>query len=177
MSTALLVIDMQVGFIEGDMTVHDGHTILERVKSLIQRARASDILVVFVQHNSDPEIDGPIHAEITPLDNETIILKMTPDSFHLTSLQNVLNDHNIKHLIIAGFQTEMCIDTTARRAVELGYQVTVVSDAHSTFDFEDEPRSVPEVIAAYNAGLEQVATLRTADQINFGVMFSPGQPQ
>ena len=63
-----------------------------------------------------------------------MIQKWTPDSFHETSLHDELKNKGIQNLILTGNQTEMCVDTTCRRAFSLGYDVTVVKDAHGTWD-------------------------------------------
>lgn len=64
---------------------------------------------------------------------DRIVEKTTPDSFHKTNLNQVLQEKEIEHVIISGMQTEYCVDTTTRRAFSEGYKVTLVSDAHSTF--------------------------------------------
>lgn len=63
-----------------------------------------------------------------------LIQKHTPDAFHETNLHYELKSRKIKRLVIVGLQTEYCIDTTCRRAFTLGYEVTLVKDAHSTWD-------------------------------------------
>jgi len=64
-----------------------------------------------------------------------VVEKRTPDAFHETGLHDALESLNIKRLVIAGLQTEYCIDTTCRRTYTLGYDVTLVRDAHSTWDY------------------------------------------
>lgn len=75
-----------------------------------------------------------MHAAIAPQEGDNIVEKTTPDSFHKTNLNEVLQEKGIEHVIISGMQTEYCVDTTTRRAFSEGYKVTLVSDAHSTFD-------------------------------------------
>ena len=97
--------------------------------------------VVFVQH------DGPkghpieaetaawaIHPSILPLRGEPVIRKKASDSFFETRLAEELQTREISHLMIVGGMTEYCIDTTCRRAVTLGYDVTLAADAHLTRD-------------------------------------------
>ena len=76
---------------------------------------------------------GPFIA-ISPLPGEPVIRKKASDSFFETQLAAELQAREAAHLIIAGAMTEYCVDTTCRRAVTLGYDVTRVADAHLTRD-------------------------------------------
>jgi nicotinamidase-related amidase len=82
---------------------------------------------------------------ITPDDIK--ITKSDTDAFLNTNLNDYLNTYGITKIIIAGLQTEYCIDTMCRRAYSLGYEVTLVSDAHSTYD---NRISAPQMIAHHN---------------------------
>jgi nicotinamidase-related amidase len=77
-----------------------------------------------------------------------VIHKSTPDAFHETPLQHELAARRIKHLVVAGLQTEYCIDTTCRRAFSLGYHITLVEDAHSTWD--SLPLTAQQIINHHN---------------------------
>jgi nicotinamidase-related amidase len=83
------------------------------------------------------------------LAGDTIIKKQMPDAFYKTGLQQYLSAHGIKKLIIAGIQTELCVDTTYRQACNLEYEVTLVKDAHSTWDRDGLTAS--QMIAHHNA--------------------------
>ena len=165
MTTALLVIDVQVGFIDNEFSVHDSDRMLDRVKTLIERARSKSVPVIYVRHDEAPEVDGPIHPAIAPQPNDVVISKMTPDSFYQTTLQAELDQHGVKHLIIAGFQTEMCINTTTRQAWSRGYKVTLVKDAHSTFSFPDSPLTAPQIIAHHNSALQAFAAISPVAEV------------
>ncbi len=65
-----------------------------------------------------------------------MIQKDSPDAFHGTDLQQELESNGIERLVVAGLQTEYCVDTTCRRAYSLGYEIVLVRDAHSTWDTE-----------------------------------------
>ena len=139
--TALLIIDAQVNMFAEDFPVFKANEILQTLITLIEQARASDTAVIFIRHNGDVgEPDEPntpgweIHPALPPFINDIILDKNTPDTFASTLLQKKLDEQGINSLIIAGMQTEMCVQATTLRALELGYQVTVVSDAHTTFD-------------------------------------------
>ena len=139
--TALLIIDMQVGNFSEPDPVYNGNELLAKVKSLISKARSAQIPIIYVQNNGgkgDPDEYGTsgweIHPTIQPAEGDTVIQKQTPDAFHETNLHHELRSRKIKRLIIAGLQTEYCIDTTCRRAFTLSYAVTLVKNAHSTWD-------------------------------------------
>lgn len=111
------------------------------MQGLITKAQTCEVLVIYVQHNAgigrplEPNTDGwAIHYAIAPVQRDIVIQKTTPDSFHKTHLQNALDTNGIKNFVVAGIQTELCIDTTCRRAFSLGYDVILAKDAHSTWD-------------------------------------------
>jgi nicotinamidase-related amidase len=140
-ATALLIIDMQLGNFQGSDPVYDKENLLSRVQRLIDKARGAHVPLFYVQNNGskgDPDEYGSpgweIHPAIQPTEEDVVVQKKTPDAFHETSLHNELNSRQITRLIIAGLQTEYCIDTTCRRAFTLAYEVVLVKDAHSTWD-------------------------------------------
>ncbi|MFD0772002.1 cysteine hydrolase family protein [Bacillus sp. CGMCC 1.60114] len=143
MKQALVVIDVQEGMYTADVPVHNGLDLIENVQEVIQKCRTHDIPVIYVKHNGSkghPLEKGTagwhIHSKITPMPNEDVVEKETPDSFHETNLREVLQEKEIEHLFICGLQTEYCVDTTVRRAFSEGYKVTLIHGAHSTFDSE-----------------------------------------
>jgi nicotinamidase-related amidase len=120
--TALLVIDVQQGMFAEDDPVYQGAALLETIGGLLARARAAEVPVIYVQHNGgpghplEPGSEGwPIHSAIAPALGEPVVGKATPDSFHETRLQTELEARGIVKLIVAGIQTECCVDTTCRR--------------------------------------------------------------
>jgi nicotinamidase-related amidase len=139
--TALLVIDVQAGMFAEAEQPYQGEQLLANINHLIDQARASQTPIIYVQHGGpagdslEPGTSGwAIHPAIAPTENDTIVQKRFPDSFQETTLQSELTAHGITKLIVAGMQTEFCVDTTCRRAFSLGYDVTLVQDAHSTWN-------------------------------------------
>ncbi len=165
--TALLIIDVQVGFIEGYPSVYNAANILQRIRDLIARGRSANIPIIYVEHATDPEIDGPIHPDVTPSEGDLVVQKHTPDAFYQTPLQKVLEAIGVKSLIIAGFQTELCIDTTVRRAWSMEYDVTLVEDTHSTFTLDKAALTAPQIIDHHTRILREFATVKQADEIQF----------
>lgn len=176
--TALLVIDVQVGLIDGVHPSHNKSEVLANIQSLLQKARASQTPVIYLQHEGDPgdtlEVNTPgwqIHPQVAPQASETVLSKRASDSFYQTPLQQVLADRGITHLVVTGCRTEYCIDTTSRRATTLGYDVTLASDAHSTTD--SDTLTAGQIVAHHNETLddfgndEYVIAVKLSSEIAF----------
>lgn len=170
--TALLVIDLQKAMFEEAEPLHAADDLIDRINLLLVKARESRIPVIYVQHNE--EEGAPLHTNtpgwefhpaITPTAEDLIIQKYKPDSFFETNLQQELEAKGIKKLILSGLQTDCCIDATCRRAVELGYDVTVVQDAHSTFG--QGSRTAEQIIEQYNDAFGAIAKLQETSAIDF----------
>ena len=174
-NTALLIIDVQSAFFDKTYNVYayNGEEYLARIKKLIIDARKAGVPVIYVQHDGakgtpfDPGKSGwPIHPDIAPREGELVIHKPTPDAFYRTNLQSELDARGIRRLIIAGIQSDWCVDTTVRRAYSLEYNVTVVEDAHTTYD--TEVLKAPQIIAHHNSIYGgRFAKLVRADEIDF----------
>ena len=157
--TALLIIDVQLGMFDPAFPVYEGAALLEKINSLVARARAAGAPVIYIQHLA-AHPDDPIHPskpgfvihpELDRRPGDRVIQKTHPNSFQETSLQAELEALDVHQLVICGIQTEMCVDTSCRRAYSLGYKVTLASDAHSTWD--DSGLSVAQIIAHHNENL------------------------
>jgi nicotinamidase-related amidase len=155
---ALLVVDVQVGIIDG-FSAFRGTEVLERINTLLERARGSGTPVIYVQHNgADDHPLKPntpawqIHPAIKPRDEELIINKHSTDSFFDTPLSRELEARGISHLVVAGCMTEYCVDTACRSAVAHGLDVTLASDAHTTID--NPVLKAEQIIAHHNALLD-----------------------
>ncbi|GED53265.1 MULTISPECIES: cysteine hydrolase family protein [Brevibacillus] len=161
--TALLVIDVQVGIVEGPEIgpVFQKEDVLQTITKLISTARSQSIPVVYVQDldvAAQDSAEFQIHPEIAPLSGELVIRKKATDAFQLTELHKELQARKINHLAVVGCKTEYCVDTTCRRATTLGYDVTLVADAHSTTG--NDVLSAERIIAHHNAllhGLDNVS--------------------
>jgi nicotinamidase-related amidase len=167
---ALLVIDMQQGLFEEGP--YQPEKLLTQVKSLIADARKNNVPVIYVQHNEDPQWGGSlvagkpghdIHADIAPQSGEVIIQKYHGNAFEDTNLQAVLTEKGIKRLIICGMQTDECINASSRGAHALGYDVTLVGDAHTTGN-SDKAR---QIIEDHNKALNEVAKVKPTSEITF----------
>jgi len=173
MSTALVIIDVQRGmFGDPNMAPHDGAAAVARMRGLLDGAREAKIPIFFVQHDGgegdllEAGTDGfPFVAELTPQASEDVTVKRQSNAFEGTDLRDKLHRAGIGHLIVCGMQTEFCIDATVRGAIATGFEVTLVSDAHTTFDAEKA--SAERIIAEHNEELGKMVTLVPAAEIGF----------
>jgi nicotinamidase-related amidase len=112
---------------------------LDETATLLERARSAGIPIIHVQHSDGPgslyDIEGEsgaIVAQVAPRDDEPVVVKQYPNSFVQTDLENELKSVGAKNLVIAGFMTHMCVNSTARGGFNLGYAPTVVAAATAT---------------------------------------------
>ncbi|MFZ0659601.1 MAG: cysteine hydrolase family protein [Candidatus Binataceae bacterium] len=138
---AFLIIDVQAGMFSMPEQPYRGGEILEVIARLADRARAASIPIIYVRHDGgagDPLARGTsgweIHPSIAPKAGERIVEKRHPNSFQETDLREILDSLAVSRLILTGLQSEFCVGATSLAAKALGYEVTVVTDAHSTFD-------------------------------------------
>jgi nicotinamidase-related amidase len=160
MKTALLIIDVQNGLLESEDPVREKEALLGTLRSLIDRARSAGVPIVYVQDDDVGEAGSPaweVHPAIAPAPADLRVRKLACDAFHETPLGGLLRERGVDHLIIAGCKTEFCIDTTCRRAVTLGYDVTLAADAHGTSDSPVLPAST--IIAHENRLLDGFGAL------------------
>lgn len=134
---ALVVIDVQNDVVANAWN-RDG--VIGNIVSLIDRARAAEMPVIFVQHVDEElvqDTDGwRFVDELVPEEGEPVITKHYPDAFVETELPRMLADLDISHLVVAGAQSMACIRATTNRAMAEGYDLTLVGDAHTTDDVD-----------------------------------------
>lgn len=170
MQTALLVVDVQnIMFSVENFPLFNGDQVIDNITKIINQARSVSIPVIYIQHTLQSGIfaegsdSWQIHSKITPSSSDAVIKKSKCDSFYNTTLQEELNNRNIKNLIIVGMQSEFCIDTICRRAFSFGYNTILVKDGHSTID--NDVLKASQIVAHHNAVLgESFVQLKTADE-------------
>lgn len=162
MTSALLIIDMQQGLCEGEGRAFESDAVIARINRLAAQARSAHVPVVFIQHectagyleHASREWQLADGLQVEPGDLR--VRKTTPDSFLNTELQALLAAQGVSELIVCGMHTEFCVDTTTRRALALGYPVTLVADAHtSAGNAVLTPR---QVIDHHNATLTNISS-------------------
>ncbi|TLS37288.1 cysteine hydrolase family protein [Pseudalkalibacillus caeni] len=169
-NTALVIIDMQNAMFQELNPVYNGERLLNIINRLIEKARESGALIIFVQHEAGVgkplergSVGWKLNSSLHRQEEDLIIEKKTPDSFYKTKLNEVLQQRNIQKLILAGIQTEACVDTTCRGAFSHGYDVMLVKDGHSTWDSTGLTAS--QIIAHHNNVLRWFADVKDAEEI------------
>ena len=143
-TAAIVVIDAQREYVDGRLALSEvGHALAE-IRSLLDRARKAHAPIVHVQHRGrpggafGPDTPGFIIAdEATPQAGEAVVEKNLPNAFAGTNLKAKLDAIGRKEIILAGFMTHMCVEATARAAIDHGLKATVVAAATATRDLPD----------------------------------------
>jgi nicotinamidase-related amidase len=136
-NSALLVIDVQVGVMA---EAFERDSKIANMAKAIDKARAEGVPVIWIQH-SDEELvlesaEWEIVPELSPLPSETKVRKTFRSSFVDTNLEDVLSSLGVSHLYVCGAETNNCVRHTCHTALEMGYDLTLISDAHTTTGFE-----------------------------------------
>lgn len=153
----LILIDMQTEYLQGALAVGNADQAIDSAKKLLAAARKAGTPVIHIAHSGRPggpfdrSADrGQIIAELASQSGELVIEKSLPNAFAGTDLHSELEKRGRKEIILAGFMTHMCVSSTARAAIDLGYRVTIDADSSGTRDLPDG-----------NGGVVKAETLHT----------------
>ncbi|MBL8846580.1 MAG: cysteine hydrolase [Hyphomicrobium zavarzinii] len=137
--SALVLIDCQNTYREGIMQLEGVEPALAQCAKLLKRARDSGAPVIHIQHDAGPGSPydvrthiGSIADVVAPAAGEKVITKAFPSSFEQTDLDAELKRLGVTDLVLAGFMTHVCVNSTARAAFNHGYRTTVVGNATAT---------------------------------------------
>lgn len=137
--SALIMIDCQNTYRTGVMQLTGVEQAIVEAKKLLQRARDMQIPVIHIRHDGgegspyDLTTDiGQISDEVAPIDGEIVINKNFPNAFVQTELDERLKTLGIENIVLAGFMTHMCVNSTAHGGFNLGYKPTVVASTTAT---------------------------------------------
>ncbi len=172
--TALLIIDLQNGVI-GLNTVHPTADIVARSATLAESFREHGLPVVLVNVNGRPPGRTDLSAgapstagfpdgwaelvpELAPQPGDLLITKQTGSAFPNTGLHEALKEQGVTHVVVTGIATSNGVESTARSAFELGYNVTVAVDAVTDGSAENHDHSV-------TTALPRIAETGTSDDI------------
>ncbi len=167
-NTALLVIDVQNGVVEGTPR---RDSVVANIGSLVEKARGEQVPVIWVQHSDDGLTKGSdewrIVPELSPDEAEPLVEKSYGDSFEDTQLESVLSGLGVGRLVVVGAQTDACIRSTLHGAFARGYDAALVSDAHTTEDQTPWGAPPPELVIAHTNlyWKDQTAPGRTAGTV------------
>lgn len=164
--SALVMIDLQNTYREGIMRLKGVEPAIQAARELLARARSAGIPVFHIQHDAGPGSPydvsaaiGRISDEVAPQGDEPVIVKHYPNAFVGTDLQARLEQAGVKDVILAGFMTHMCINSTARGAFSLGFSPTVVASTTATRDLPGPDGTVVAAAALQAASLAALGDL------------------
>lgn len=152
----LIIIDVQVGIFNLKQTVFKEETLISNIKTLIKEARKKQHSIIFTQHENKTflkknTLDWEIVPELKPSNADKFVKKTHPSIFKETKLEQILDEVKSKKLYICGLITNGCIKQACIEALEKGFDVTLIVDAHSTFNKNPE-----KVINEWNRKLEEM---------------------
>jgi nicotinamidase-related amidase len=154
----IIVIDLQVGMFDGlcEPPIHDAAALVGRVRAVLDWARRGGRKVAFIRHDGPsgdplaPDAPGwPVYPALGQAEDELTFAKSVRDAFSNPALAEWVARQGADEVVLLGAQTDRCVAATVKGAKDAGFQVTVVSDAHSTVGCGDE--TAPEIIARHNA--------------------------
>jgi nicotinamidase-related amidase len=158
--SALVLIDCQQTYREGIMQLEGVEPALQECAKLLKRARDAGAPVIHIQHDAGPGTPydtkapiGQIADVVAPVSGETVITKAYPSSFQGTDLDAELKRLGVTDLVLAGFMTHVCVNSTARAAFNHGYRATVVGNATATRALSNPNGGVLSAEALHNGAL------------------------
>jgi nicotinamidase-related amidase len=171
--STLILIDCQNTYTQGVLELDGVEAALDQAAELLGRARSAGIPIIHIQHDAGEGSPFDVRAEIgaivgrvSPQDGEPMIVKNFPNAFVHTDLDERLKAGAAHNLLLAGFMTHMCVNSTARGAFSLGYAPTVVAAATAT-------RDLPGLSGTVSAAALQAASLAAIGDM-FGIVVSDG---
>jgi nicotinamidase-related amidase len=140
----LVLIDLQNEYRAGPLALPAADAAIASTARLLARSRAAGAKIIHVAHKGragglfDREAErGAIVAELEPMPGEPVVEKTLPNAFAGTDLKERLAAAERKNVVLAGFMTHMCISSTARAALDLGFRVTIDAESCATRDLPD----------------------------------------
>jgi nicotinamidase-related amidase len=170
---ALLVLDVVNAIFELPVPLHDPDGFVERVRGLLDRARDKRVPVVHFRHlGPEGSRFAPggrgreLDARVAAVAGEVVIDKREPDMFIGTPLAEVLAERGVDEVVICGFCSEGCIDSTVRSAWAKGFKVVLASGAHTTT--ANEVLSGEQIVKHHDVVLARFAQVVPAAEVVFG---------
>jgi nicotinamidase-related amidase len=167
--STLIMIDCQNTYVRGVMALDGVAAALDEAAELLERARTAGIPIIHFQHDGGEGSPYDVRAEIgeivdmvRPRGDETVIVKHFPNCFVQTDLEDRLKALSARNLVLAGFMTHMCVNSTARGAFNLGYAASVVASATAT-------RALPGTAENVSSAAVQAASLAAIGDL-FGIV-------
>lgn len=166
--TAVLVIDVQQALFEKRIPIYQADALLNHINHLVKKAHQAQVLVVYIQHSGKGDLargepGWHLHPAMQPEPGDLLIHKQHGNAFEETELAQELDTRQVGKLIVCGLVTHGCVNATCQGALSMGYQLTLVGDAHSSYS-----EQAAELIAKLNQKMqEQGASILMAEEIEF----------
>lgn len=162
--STILLIDCQLEYVSGHLPLPGVGAALAQIAALLERARRAEAPVIHVVHHGAPgrlfDPAGPLAAiapEVARSEMEPMVVKRFPNAFTGTSLQGALELLGRKELIVAGFMTHLCVSSTVRACLDLGFKATVVASACAARDLPGHAGGVVRAAQVHEATLAALA--------------------
>ena len=179
--SVLLIVDVQVDVMAN---LWEKARVIENICIAVEKARAANIPVIWVQHEDDEDglahgtPDWEIVPELVPAEGETRIYKEYNSSFEETNLDEALAALGATHVFLAGAATNWCIRATAYGALDRGYDLTLLKDAHTTesielLEFPGEVIEAKDIVRELNIAIKWLGypgvknEILTVDELEF----------
>ena len=165
---ALLIIDVQRELFEKSTPVYQAEKLMENILGLVDRAHQAQAPVIYIQHNSKNYLvkgseSWQLHPKLSPKPEDGQVSKEHGNAFEKTDLGELLAARGVGRVVAAGLVTHGCVKSTCLGALELGYQVVLAGDAHSSYNAD-----APAMITKWNQQLaEQGVQVKDSAQISF----------
>ena len=169
-NSALIVIDIQRGLFNKSIPIFQEDKFLSNVNYLIDKAHASNVPIIFIQHSNDTILiygsnDWQFHPDLHLTDGDELIHKIHGNAFEETRLGDYLQSKQVNQLVITGLVTHGCVKSTTIGALDLGYEVVLTQDGHSNYSKDAE-----NIITEWNKKLASSgAEVKPTKEIDFSV--------
>ncbi len=157
---SLVLIDLQNEYLEGPLALPDAEKAVAAAARLLAAARDAGTPVFHIAHEGRSgglfdraAFRGRFIDSVTPLEHEQVVGKTLPNAFAGTDLHTLLSSAGKRDLVLCGFMTHMCVSSTARAALDLGYRTTIDADACATRDLPDGRGGVIPAAAMHEVSL------------------------
>jgi nicotinamidase-related amidase len=166
--SALLIIDVQGGLFDRPIPVYRAEELIDNINMLSAGAHKSGAPVIYIQHQNKGNLAAgteawQFHPGIKPSEGDLILHKSAGNAFTNRELDRQLKEMGVRRVVITGLVTHGCVKATCIGAKEAGYEVTLVSDAHSSYN-----ANAAELIVEWNDKLGKSGVeVKPAKSINY----------
>ncbi len=160
----LILIDMQNEYLDGPIAVTGAVEAVAEAAKLLQTARAAKAPIFHIAHKGKAgslfdrdAARGQIIDAVAPQPGEAIVEKQLPNAFAATELGERVAETGRMNIVLCGFMTHMCVSSTARAALDLGYRTTIVEAACGTRDLPDRDGGVVAASTLHSVALTELS--------------------